>query len=142
MATTDGSVPSSFNAASALNRKEQRADAVARLLLLVRCERLGLDQATRSLQRSDSEPPSGPGSLDIAKRQKSAPPPRKVPKWLVRPFASFAAVFMNDVRLPVANAGLKRHLGWEPAIPSFRSVLSILAVASAAASSGQRPEEA
>lgn len=59
--------------------------------------------------------------------QLGARPPRKLPKWLVRPFASYAAVFMDEVRIPVANTRLKRELVWQPAFPSFRSVLSRLA---------------
>jgi 2-alkyl-3-oxoalkanoate reductase len=54
--------------------------------------------------------------------------PRKVPKWLVRPFASYAAVFMDEVRLPVSNERLKRDLDWRPEFPTFRSVLSTLSV--------------
>jgi hypothetical protein len=39
----------------------------------------------------------------------------------------YAAVFMDGVRLPVANTRLKRELVWQPAFPTFRSVLSRLA---------------
>ena len=75
----------------------------------------------------DDEPVSFADYASEIARLRGAKPPRSVPSWLVRPFASYATAFMADVQLPVSNARLKEELGWEPTRPSYREALAPLA---------------
>jgi nucleoside-diphosphate-sugar epimerase len=77
----------------------------------------------------DDEPVSFADYASEMANHLRAKSPGKVPKWLVRPFASYATVFMDDVRLPVSNARLKRDFNWQPAFPIYRSVLATLPAA-------------
>ncbi|HEY3355703.1 MAG TPA: hypothetical protein VGQ83_20800, partial [Polyangia bacterium] len=53
-----------------------------------------------------------------------APPPRTLPRWLVQPFAPFAATFLGRTRLPVSNARIRRELGWAPVFRTYRDALA------------------
>lgn len=48
-----------------------------------------------------------------------APPPRHVPRWLVRPAGAHLVVLMCEIR-GSSNAKVRRELGWEPRWPSWR----------------------
>jgi nucleoside-diphosphate-sugar epimerase len=49
-----------------------------------------------------------------------APPPRRVPGWLLRLAAPYAAAFLVDTSMRVSNAKAKRELGWRPRFPTYR----------------------
>lgn len=53
--------------------------------------------------------------------------PRRVPYWLVRPFASYLAAAFGRPVLPVSNEKLKRELVWRPSYPSYREALAPVA---------------
>jgi nucleoside-diphosphate-sugar epimerase len=48
------------------------------------------------------------------------PRPYGVPRWLVRPFLPYVAVFMSSTRLRVSNERAKRDLAWAPSFPTYR----------------------
>jgi nucleoside-diphosphate-sugar epimerase len=43
-----------------------------------------------------------------------APPPRRVPRWLLRLYAPYAAAVAIDTSMRVSNAKAKTELGWQP----------------------------
>jgi nucleoside-diphosphate-sugar epimerase len=49
-----------------------------------------------------------------------APPPRRVPRWLLRLAAPYVASFAADTSMRVSNVKAKRELGWRPAYPTYR----------------------
>lgn len=49
-----------------------------------------------------------------------APPPRRVPAWLVRLIAGRFVVVQTTQMRGASNAKAKRELGWQPAYPSWR----------------------
>jgi len=48
-----------------------------------------------------------------------APPPRRMPAWLLRLGAPLLAAFLVDTSMRVSNAKAKRELGWQPRFPSY-----------------------
>jgi nucleoside-diphosphate-sugar epimerase len=58
----------------------------------------------------DDQPVAFADYVNEMARQLGAKPPRARPKWLVRPFASYVATVVDEVRLPVSNALLQRDL--------------------------------
>jgi nucleoside-diphosphate-sugar epimerase len=56
-----------------------------------------------------------------------APPPRNVPRWLVRLAAPYVTSFAFDTSMRVSNAKAKAELGWSPKYPSYREGLAAFA---------------
>jgi nucleoside-diphosphate-sugar epimerase len=56
-----------------------------------------------------------------------APPPRRVPGWLLRLGAPLLAAFLVDTSMRVSNAKAKRELGWQPRFPSYREGVRAIA---------------
>ncbi|MBB5787809.1 NAD-dependent epimerase/dehydratase family protein [Jiangella mangrovi] len=50
-----------------------------------------------------------------------AKPPRRVPAWLVRPFAGRGAVEIMTRSRAITNEKIERELGWTPRFPSWRT---------------------
>jgi 2-alkyl-3-oxoalkanoate reductase len=68
----------------------------------------------------DDEPAPVREWLPVLASALDAKPPRRVPRWLVRPVAGEAAiVMMTDVR-GASNEKAKRELGWRPRYASWR----------------------
>ncbi|MEV4262447.1 NAD(P)-dependent oxidoreductase [Kribbella sp. NPDC049584] len=59
-------------------------------------------------------------------RQFGAPPPRKVPRWVMRLAAPYVASFATDTTMRVSNAKAKNLLGWTPAYPTYRDGIKAL----------------
>lgn len=59
-------------------------------------------------------------------RQFGAPPPRKVPRWMMRLAAPYVASFATDTTMRVSNTKAKNLLGWTPAYPTYRDGLKTL----------------
>ncbi len=57
--------------------------------------------------------------LPVLAAAASAPPPRRVPAWLLRPIAPHLVTMMCDVR-GASNAKARRALSWSPARASWR----------------------
>ncbi|MBN1209741.1 MAG: NAD-dependent epimerase/dehydratase family protein [Myxococcaceae bacterium] len=55
-----------------------------------------------------------------------APRPFRLPTWIFRLVAPYAAVALTS-RLPTSNAKARRELGWQPAYPTYREGLATLA---------------
>ena len=55
-----------------------------------------------------------------------APPPRHVPRWLLRLFASYVAMVMVDTSIRASNAKAKTELGWEPRFRSYREGIAAM----------------
>jgi 2-alkyl-3-oxoalkanoate reductase len=49
-----------------------------------------------------------------------ARPPRHVPRWLARPAAGEAGVYVFTRTRGISNAKAKRDLGWEPSYATWR----------------------
>ena len=56
-----------------------------------------------------------------------APPPRRVPGWLVRLGAPLLAAFLIDTSMRVSNAKAKAELGWRPAYPTYHDGIRAMA---------------
>ena len=48
-----------------------------------------------------------------------APPPRRLPRWVLRTAAPYVASFVVDSALRVSNAKIVAELGWRPAFPTY-----------------------
>ena len=68
----------------------------------------------------DDEPAPAREWLPFLAKGLGAPPPRKVPAWLVKLVASPAAVAMMTQARGASNAKAKRELHWTPSQPSWR----------------------
>jgi nucleoside-diphosphate-sugar epimerase len=64
-----------------------------------------------------------------------APPPRRLPRWLLRLAAPYVASFVVGTSMHVANAKARTELGWRPTYPTYRA--GIRAMASVPAGSGR-----
>ena len=56
-----------------------------------------------------------------------APPPRRLPAWLLRLAAPYVASFAVDTSMRVSNAKAKAELGWQPAFPTYRDGIRAIA---------------
>ncbi len=79
----------------------------------------------------DDEPVELRDYLAELVRLTQAPPPRALPAWLLRPFAPFAVEILSRARLPVSNARIRRDLGWEPQLRTYREALAAVPIARA-----------
>lgn len=73
----------------------------------------------------DDEPVSIRDYLEELARAMKAPPPRRLPVWLVKLTAPFAARFLAS-SAPVSNARAKAELGWAPVYRTYRDALADL----------------
>ena len=58
-----------------------------------------------------------------------APPPRLLPRWLLRLAAPYVASFVVDTSMQVANTRAKAELGWRPVHPTWRAGVRAMASA-------------
>jgi nucleoside-diphosphate-sugar epimerase len=49
------------------------------------------------------------------------PPPRRLPRWLLRLAAPYVASFVVGTSMHVANAKARTELGWRPTYPTYRA---------------------
>jgi nucleoside-diphosphate-sugar epimerase len=59
----------------------------------------------------------------------SAPPPRRLPGWLLRLAAPYVASFAVGASMRVSNAKAKAELGWQPRFPSYREGIQAMGAA-------------
>jgi nucleoside-diphosphate-sugar epimerase len=85
-------------------------------------ERGGAGQA---FNVADDEPVSWTTFVSYAASRAGAPPPRRVPRWLVRLIAPYAKVIF-DGGVCVCTGKAKELLGWTPAYHSYRDGLEDL----------------
>ena len=64
-----------------------------------------------------------------------APPPRRLPGWMLRIAAPYVASMVVGTSMQVSNAKAKTELGWQPMFPTYREGLQAM-VARAPASAG------
>lgn len=67
----------------------------------------------------DDDPAPVKEWLPVLAEAVGAPPPRRVPRWLLKPVAPHVVTLMCDVR-GASNAKAKRALGWAPSHASWR----------------------
>jgi nucleoside-diphosphate-sugar epimerase len=70
----------------------------------------------------DDEPVGPAAFIAAAADQIGAPPPRKVPRFVMK-LAAPMIVDFSEMRLPLANARAKRELGFAPRYPTYREGL-------------------
>jgi nucleoside-diphosphate-sugar epimerase len=73
----------------------------------------------------DDEPVAWRDYLPWYAKVLGAPPPRRVPVWLVRLVMPYGALSLTS-RFAVSNAKARRELGWRPAHPTYREGLATL----------------
>jgi len=56
-----------------------------------------------------------------------APPPRRVPRWLLRLLAPYIGMVMVDTGLRVSNAKAKTELGWQPRFRNYLEGIAAMA---------------
>jgi nucleoside-diphosphate-sugar epimerase len=64
-----------------------------------------------------------------------APPPRRVPGWLLQAIAPYVASIVTGTSMRVSNAKAQAELDWHPMFPSYRDGIRAMAAAT-------RPDEA
>jgi nucleoside-diphosphate-sugar epimerase len=69
---------------------------------------------------ADDEPAPAREVIPALAEALGAPPPRKVPPWLAKPFAGELGVVMMTQIRGASNAKAKRELGWTLRYPSWR----------------------
>jgi nucleoside-diphosphate-sugar epimerase len=67
-----------------------------------------------------------------------APPPRRVPRWLLRVFAPYVASFAAGTSMRVSNAKAKSELGWQPRFPTYHEGIAAMVAAVSDAAVMQR----
>jgi nucleoside-diphosphate-sugar epimerase len=55
------------------------------------------------------------------------PPPRRLPRWLLRLAAPYVASFVVGTSMHVANAKARTELGWRPTYPTYRAGVRAMA---------------
>jgi nucleoside-diphosphate-sugar epimerase len=55
-----------------------------------------------------------------------APPPRHVPRWLLRLIAPYLAAVVIDTSIHVSNAKAKTELGWQPRFRNYREGIAAM----------------
>jgi nucleoside-diphosphate-sugar epimerase len=71
-------------------------------------------------------------------RALGAPPPWRLPGWLLRLAAPYVASFVVGTSMRVANARARTELGWRPMYPNYRAGIKAMAAA-ARDREGRRP---
>jgi nucleoside-diphosphate-sugar epimerase len=82
----------------------------------------------------DDEPVTWHDYLARLAQVLGAPRPFRLPVWLFRLVAPYAAAALTS-RLPVSNEKARRELGWQPLYPTYREGLAALAPARPSADS-------
>jgi nucleoside-diphosphate-sugar epimerase len=55
-----------------------------------------------------------------------APPPRRLPRWLMRPVAPYVASFAVDTSMRVSNEKAKSDLAWQPRFKTYRDGIAAM----------------
>ena len=66
-----------------------------------------------------------------------APPPRRLPRWLMRLIAPYVTAVAGDTSMHVSNEKAKIELAWQPRFPTYRDGIAAMA-SGTAAESGDR----
>lgn len=75
---------------------------------------------------ADDEPATLAQVFTAMARAFGAPPPRRLPAWLLRLAAPYAVTFAVDTNLRVSTAKARDELGWRPAYPTYRDGIAAL----------------
>jgi nucleoside-diphosphate-sugar epimerase len=67
----------------------------------------------------DDRPASWEQVMREMARAGGAPPPRKLPRWLLRLIGPYVTAAGFDTSMRVSNAKAKAELGWQPAFPTY-----------------------
>jgi nucleoside-diphosphate-sugar epimerase len=84
----------------------------------------------------DDEPATWRNMFTTMAASFGAPAPLRVPKWLLRLIAPYAALVAADTSMRVSNAKATRDLGWRPEFRSFREGIAAVASSERQPSSG------
>jgi nucleoside-diphosphate-sugar epimerase len=76
----------------------------------------------------DDEPVRWADYLDALAAELGARRPWRVPTWMVRAIPYLGAIMTTSMH--VSNAKAKRQLGWDPAVPTYRQGIPLVATAS------------
>jgi nucleoside-diphosphate-sugar epimerase len=79
--------------------------------------------------------PAGWQEVYTAMAALGAPPPRRLPRWLLRLVAPYVASFVVGTSMHVANDKARTELGWRPMYPTYRA--GVRAMAAVPARSGR-----
>jgi nucleoside-diphosphate-sugar epimerase len=74
----------------------------------------------------DDQPATWREVITTMARAFGAPTPLRVPKWLLRLFASYIAKVAGDTSMRVSNAKAKQELGWRPQFQTFRDGIAAM----------------
>jgi nucleoside-diphosphate-sugar epimerase len=66
-------------------------------------------------------------------------PPRKLPRWLMRVIAPYAAKVAIDTSMRISNAKAKRELHWQPRFPTYREGVDAMVAATPADAAPLQP---
>jgi nucleoside-diphosphate-sugar epimerase len=56
----------------------------------------------------------------------AAPPPRRLPRWMTRLVAPYAARVAVDTSMRVSNAKAKNELAWQPRFTTYREGIAAM----------------
>ena len=68
----------------------------------------------------DDEPATWKDVFTAMAKAFGAPPPRSLPKWVLRLVAPYVTSFAFDTSMRVSNAKAKTELGWSPKYSTYR----------------------
>ena len=68
-----------------------------------------------------------------------APPPRRLPHWLMRLVAPYITAVAADTSMHVSNAKARSELGWQPRFPTYHEGIAAMVSDTAADSTPLRP---
>ncbi|MFD2767805.1 NAD-dependent epimerase/dehydratase family protein [Micromonospora eburnea] len=83
-------------------------------------------RAGQAYNIADDEPATLAQVFTALARAFGAPAPRRLPAWLLRLAAPYAAAFAIDTNLRVSTRKAHAELGWRPAYPSYREGVATL----------------
>lgn len=86
-------------------------------------------QAGQAYNVVDDQPASWQEVFTAMAEAFGAPPPRRLPGWLLRLFAPYVASFVVGASMRVANAKAKTELGWQPMLPTYHEGIQAMAAA-------------
>jgi nucleoside-diphosphate-sugar epimerase len=68
----------------------------------------------------DGEPATWKDVFTAMAEAYGAPPPRSLPRWLLRLAAPYVSSFAFDTSMRVSSAKARAELGWSPKYPTYR----------------------
>jgi len=74
----------------------------------------------------DDRPATWEEVVTTMARAFGAPSPRRLPGWLLRLFAPYAAAFAIDTSMKVSHAKASTELGWEPRFKTYRDGIAAM----------------